>query len=75
MSRNTNDLVAEGQNIKQAMENFKGNVATELGLTDRINSVGYENMTSRECGSIGGLMTKRLVQIAEQAISSNQINR
>lgn len=69
MSRNTNNLVAQGPQVKQAMENFKGEVANELGLNERINTVGYENMTSRECGSIGGLMTKRLVQMAEQALS------
>lgn len=67
MSRNTNNYV--GNNVRQAMENFKAEVATELGLNERINSVGYENMTTRECGAIGGTMTKRLVQLAEQAIA------
>lgn len=72
MSRNTNDLVAQGPQIKQAMDNFKNEVANELGLTQRIQSTGYENMTSRECGSIGGLMTKRLVQIAEQQLAGGK---
>lgn len=72
MSRNTNNLVAQGPQIKQAMENFKAEVANELGLTQRIQSTGYENMTSRECGSIGGLMTKRLVQIAEQSLAGGR---
>jgi small acid-soluble spore protein D (minor alpha/beta-type SASP) len=72
MSRNNNSYVGEGSNVRQAMEGFKAEVATELGLTERIQSVGYENMTTRECGSIGGTMTKRMVQIAEQAISGNQ---
>lgn len=56
--------------VKKALENFKTEVASEIGLTSKIQSVGYENMTSRECGSIGGFMTKKMVQMAEQALAN-----
>lgn len=72
MSRNNNNYVGTGTNVRQAMESFKTEVATELGLNERIQSVGYENMTTRECGAIGGTMTKRMVQIAEQSLSGNR---
>lgn len=57
-------------------DSYKHRVATELGLNDRIYSVGWENMTSRECGSIGGnmggklggQMVKRLIEIAERQL-------
>jgi hypothetical protein len=72
MSRNNNEYVGQGANVRQAMESFKAEVATELGLTERIQNTGYENMTTRECGSIGGTMTKRMVQIAEQQLAGRR---
>jgi small acid-soluble spore protein D (minor alpha/beta-type SASP) len=72
MSRNNNEYVGQGSNVRQAMESFKAEVANELGLTERIQTTGYENMTTRECGSIGGTMTKRMVQIAEQSLAGRR---
>ena len=45
---------------KQAIENMKYEIASELGV-----SMGA-NATSRDNGSVGGEMTKRLVQMGEQ---------
>lgn len=47
-------------NNKQAIENMKYEIASELGV-----SMGA-NATSRDNGSVGGEMTKRLVQMGEQ---------
>ena len=45
---------------KQAIENMKYEIASELGV-----SMGA-NATSRDNGAVGGEMTKRLVQMGEQ---------
>jgi len=67
MARNRNKTAVPG--AKRALEQFKYEIASEIGLAERIQTVGYENMTSRECGSIGGWMTKKMVQLAEQALA------
>ena len=54
----------------QFLNRLKFEVADELGLTDRIASIGYENMTSRECVSIGGFMVRRMINYAEQNMPS-----
>lgn len=59
-------LVPEAE---QAMENFKNEIASELGLTQRIQSVGYANMTPRETGQIGGQMVRRMIELVESSMS------
>ncbi len=63
---------------REAFEAFldqrKLQVAAELGLLDRIDAVGWPNMTSRECGlvggrlggRIGGRMVRRMVEWAQR---------
>lgn len=50
---------------KQGLSNFKKTVATEMGvpLTDYNG-----NLTSKENGSVGGEMVKRMVQQYEQGL-------
>lgn len=50
----------------EAMERFKYEVAQELGLRDEIERRGWENMTTREVGRIGGQMVRRMVGFAER---------
>ncbi|KRE98461.1 hypothetical protein ASG89_05510 [Paenibacillus sp. Soil766] len=53
---------------KAALDQLKYEVAQELG----IQLQAYNgNLTSRDAGSIGGTITKRLVQIAEQQLSGS----
>ncbi len=47
-------------NSKQAIEKMKYEIASELGVNMGANA------TSRDNGSVGGEMTKRLVQMGEQ---------
>ena len=48
---------------KEALEKFKMEAANEVGVT---LSQGYNgDLTSRQAGSIGGQMVKKLVQQAE----------
>ncbi|MCR3922450.1 MAG: alpha/beta-type small acid-soluble spore protein [Firmicutes bacterium] len=42
------------------MERMKIEIADELGLGDKVKEQGWENMTARETGKIGGVMSRRL---------------
>lgn len=55
---------------KAAMNRFKEEVASELGvqLKDGYNG----DLTSREAGSIGGEMVKKMIERQEQQMSSGQ---
>jgi len=64
-SKSTNKLVVPG--AKQAIEKMKYEIASELGVT-----MGPD-ATSRANGSVGGEITKRLVQMGEQHIGSYQV--
>ena len=58
---NTNKMVVPG--AKQAIEKMKFEIANELGVT-----MGPD-ATSRANGSVGGEITRRLVQMGEQHMS------
>ncbi|WP_136603650.1 alpha/beta-type small acid-soluble spore protein [Paenibacillus dokdonensis] len=65
----SNNLVVP--QAKTALQQMKMEAAQELGV--QIPQDGYYgNMTSRETGSLGGYITKRLVQLAEQSMSGRQ---
>jgi hypothetical protein len=55
---------------KAAMSRFKEEVATELGVTLKDGYNG--DLTSREAGSIGGEMVKKMIMKQEQQMSSGQ---
>ena len=57
-----NKLIVPGS--KEAMENMKYEIARELGVT-----LGADT-SSRMNGSVGGEMTKRLVQWGEQSLAN-----
>ncbi|WP_125152334.1 alpha/beta-type small acid-soluble spore protein [Clostridium rectalis] len=50
---------------KQGLNNFKTEVASELGLAN-YETVDKGNLTSRQNGSVGGEMTKRMVEAYER---------
>lgn len=55
------------------LDQFKWEVAEELGLKSKIESQGWENMTSRECGHvggrIGGSMVKTMIRRAKESLN------
>lgn len=55
---------------KEAMKRFKEEVASEIGvpLKDGYNG----DLTSRQAGSIGGEMVKKMIMKQEQQMSSGQ---
>lgn len=58
------------------LEQYKYELAEDYGLTERIRTAGWANMTSRECGltggRIGGNITKVLVRRAEQILAEQE---
>ncbi|MGO4888726.1 small, acid-soluble spore protein, alpha/beta type [Anaerobacillus sp. MEB173] len=61
---NSNQLVVPG--VQQALDQMKYEIAQEFGV-----QLGPD-ATSRANGSVGGEITKRLVQMAEQQMSGFQ---
>jgi len=59
---------------QSVLDDFKWEVAEELGLSSKIKSQGWENMTSRECGHvggrIGGSITKTMVRRAKESLNN-----
>lgn len=70
MSNNNNNTTVVPQ-AKQALNQMKLEIANELGMTD-YNTADKGNMTSRQNGYVGGYMTKKLVEMAEQQLSGQQ---
>lgn len=73
MARNRNrnkSLIDE-----KLLDQFKYEIADELGLTEKINSQGWPNMTTRECGQIGGKiggnMVKVMIRNAQKMMAEN----
>ena len=64
---NSNRLVVPG--AKQAIEQMKYEIANELGV-----KMGPD-ATSRANGSVGGEITKRLVQMGQQQISGSNYSK
>ena len=61
---NNNKLVVPG--AKQALESLKYEIAKELGIT-----LGADQ-TSRLNGTVGGMMTKKLVELGEKYYQNTQ---
>ncbi|SFD50321.1 small acid-soluble spore protein B (major beta-type SASP) [Bacillus sp. OV194] len=60
MAKNTNETVVSG--VQNALNQMKQEIAREFGV-----SLGADT-TSRQNGSVGGEITKRLVQMTEQRL-------
>jgi len=61
---NSNQLVVQG--AQQAIDQMKTEIAQEFGV-----QLGPDS-TSRSNGSVGGEITKRLVQMAQQQLGGTQ---
>jgi|GEM_PF-255630 len=61
MARNNKTLVPEA---KAALDQFKMEAASEVGVT--LNQGYNGDLTSKQAGSIGGQMVKKMVEIAQR---------
>ena len=70
MSNNTSSNKAAVPEAKGALNRFKFEVANELGvpLTDGYNG----NLTSKQNGSAGGYMVKKMIEAQERSMSAGQ---
>ncbi|HHT42159.1 MAG TPA: alpha/beta-type small acid-soluble spore protein [Firmicutes bacterium] len=53
---------------KQAMDQFKYEMASELGINPEYQSGYWGNISSRECGAVGGHMVRRMIAEAEKSL-------
>ena len=67
MSNNNNNQKVVPQ-AKQALNQMKLEIANELGMSN-YQQVDKGNLTARENGYVGGYMTKKLVEMAEQQMA------
>lgn len=71
--------MAEGQRsntilnpqARQAMDQFKQQVASELGITNYQGYLG--DVPSRLNGAVGGNMVRRMIALAENSLAGGQI--
>ena len=69
MSNNSNSNKMTVPEAKGAMNRFKMEVASELGVPLK---EGYNgDLTSRQAGSIGGEMVRKMIKKQEEQMSSN----
>lgn len=47
---------------------LKFEIATELGLSDKVVNGGWRSLTAKESGRIGGLITKRKRELKKDAL-------
>ncbi|GFN31202.1 alpha/beta-type small acid-soluble spore protein [Paenibacillus xylaniclasticus] len=67
MARQSRNTLVVPQ-ARMALEQMKFEIAQELGI--QLPQDGYYgNMTTREIGTIGGNITRRLIQLAQEQLS------
>jgi hypothetical protein len=64
-----NRVLVEG--AQQGLDQFKLEVAGELGLSNYAN-IDKGNLTSRDNGYVGGTMVKRMVEAYEQGLAGRK---
>ena len=70
MANNNNKKKVVPQ-AKQALNQMKLEIANELGMAN-YQQMDKGNLTARENGYVGGYMTKKLVEMAEQQMAGKQ---
>lgn len=53
-----------------ALNQFKYEVAQELNINPEYKTGYWGNITSRECGAVGGHMVRRMIASAEQSLAN-----
>ncbi|MGB4141393.1 MAG: alpha/beta-type small acid-soluble spore protein [Limnochordia bacterium] len=66
-SSSNQKLVPQAYN---ALNQFKYEVAQELNINPEYKTGYWGNITSRECGAVGGHMVRKMIASAEQALAS-----
>ncbi len=54
---------------ENALDTMKFEIASELGIADRVRSNGWSTMTSADCGRVGGQMVRKMIQQYESNLT------
>ena len=65
---NSNQLL--NPQAMQAMDKFKQEAAEELNVGEEYKSGYWGNLTSRECGAVGGQMVKQMINEYENQLAN-----
>lgn len=53
---------------ENALDRMKLEVASELGIAERVRSQGWATMTSADCGRVGGHMVRKMIEQYESSM-------
>jgi hypothetical protein len=65
----TRRIIMANKNAKKALEQFKMQAASEVGVN--LNNGYNGDLTSRQAGSIGGQMVKKMIESYENNLKTN----
>ncbi len=65
---------SSGSSLEAALGKYKNEIASELGIASAISEKGWDSISSRNCGAVGGRMggkiggnmVKKMVEMAEK---------
>ena len=66
MARSRKPVNPQSEN---ALDRMKFEVASELGIAERVRSQGWNTMTSADCGRVGGHMVRRMIEQYESNLA------
>ena len=66
MARSRKPVNPQAEN---ALDRMKFEVASELGIADRVRSNGWSTMTSADCGRVGGQMVRKMIEQYESNLT------
>ena len=70
MTKKKNEEPFDPKNMKPE-DKLKFEIATELGLDEKVIKEGWRSLTAKESGRIGGLMTKRKREMKKEALEES----
>lgn len=53
---------------ENALDRMKFEIASELGVAERVRQQGWSTMTSADCGRVGGQMVRKMIEQYESSI-------
>jgi len=56
-------------------EEMKYEIARELGYLDKVMTTGWNSLTAKESGRIGGIITKKRREMKKQSLQENEEDR
>lgn len=56
-------------NAESALDSFKMEVASELGIAEKVRQTGWQNMSSADCGRVGGHMVRKMIESYESKLA------